>query len=273
VPGRSRSTSPRGAATRGVGGSSPRCLRLVEGLRDGGIAGHPALEEDRGREALPLADDAAEVASEGLTEPGEDVGEGNALLLQVDHVGLGEDGAAAGHAGRVAGGEGQTGELPVDADAEALGLLVEERACARGAQRVHGEVAERHLAGGLVPLHREELGVLPADLDDRPRLGVEDAHRPRLGDELVVVNPADEARHRTTTRPGETDGEDPRPCELPVEKSTGLEEGLPGLPVGPHVAVGEDLTAGVQHDQLDRGRADVDAEGDVAHLIPTLLPG
>ena len=43
--------------------------------------------------------------------------------------------------------EGQAGELAVDGDAEALGLLVEEGAGARGAQGVHGEVHEHHLAG------------------------------------------------------------------------------------------------------------------------------
>ena len=237
----------------------------LEGANDRLVEGDAALDEDRRRERLPLADDAAEVACEREAEPGEDVGERRALLLQVDHVRLREDGATAGDARRALGLERERRELAIDPDAQALGLLVEEGAGAGGAERVHGEVAEEHAAGRIIALEGEELAVLPADLDDRARVGVVLLHGASLRDQFVHVVAADERGDRFAAGSAEADAPEVGQVVPALELRVSVQQHPARLPPRAEVLMRQDLVLRVQEDELDRGGADIDAEEQFRH--------
>ena len=57
-------------------------------------------------------------------------------------------------------GQRQPGEFALDADAQLLRLLLQERSGAGGAGFVHGEIHHHAVLDG------DELGILPADLED-----------------------------------------------------------------------------------------------------------
>ncbi len=157
---------------------------LEDGAADAFVGGHPALEGHRPFEVAPADDLALEVAYHGEAEAGDDVVDGGAHLLEVDHVALGEDGAAAGDAGRVLGLQGDVAEL-LDGDAHARGLLVEEGAGAGGADAVEGEVGHPGRRLGGVLFQDDELGVLAADLEDGADLGMEAGGAGGLGGDLI----------------------------------------------------------------------------------------
>ncbi len=145
---------------------------LLEGLPYALVGGNPALKGHGGDKVLALADGRLEVTRNRVAEPGDDVVVGGGYLLEVYHVALGEDGATAGHSRRVLALQCQMAEL-LYGEPHAVGLLVEERPCAGGAYGVHLEVGNPELAAFLLR-HEDELGVLPAHLDERPGLRVVD---------------------------------------------------------------------------------------------------
>ncbi len=133
---------------------------LLEGGDDGAVEGGAALEEDAVADAL-AADDAVEiVVDDRVGEARDEVLDGRAGLLLAGELGLHENGAALAEVGRLARLEGEVGELALDGDAEALGLLFEKGPGAGGADLVHLEVDDVAVVEG------DELGVLAADLED-----------------------------------------------------------------------------------------------------------
>ena len=121
-----------------------------EGLAHPQVVGHAALEGHRRVDDLPLGDITLQVPGHGQAETGDDLEVRGGALLQVDHVRLGKDAAAPGDAGGSGGFEGQPAEL-FDGIAQAVGLLVQEGAGARGAHGVHGEVLNHQVARLLRP--------------------------------------------------------------------------------------------------------------------------
>ncbi len=144
---------------------------FVEGLDDGGVAGHAADAVDGLLEGALLqgghhaGDAAAQRVEHGPYR--------DALLLQVYEVGLGEDAAPGSYSRRLSFElQRQAGEV-LHGDAQAIRLLLKEHACAGGAQRI----------GGHAPRFAESVDefddkrALAADLDDRLgiRVKVQDA--------------------------------------------------------------------------------------------------
>ncbi len=84
---------------------------LAEGLAHPQVVGHAPLKGHRRRDGFALADIAFEVAGHGLAQARDDLKVRGGPLLQVDHVGLGKDAAAARHPGRGGGLEGQLAEF------------------------------------------------------------------------------------------------------------------------------------------------------------------
>ncbi len=155
---------------------------LAEGLAHPQVVGHAALEGDGRGEGLALGDVALEVAGHGLAEAGDDLVIRGGALLEVDHVGLGKDAAAPGHPGRGGGLQGQFAEL-LDGVAQAVRLLVQEGAGARGAHGVHGEILDDQVAVFL--LHHDHLGVFAPHVDDGAGLGRKMVGAPALGDDFI----------------------------------------------------------------------------------------
>ena len=100
----------------------------------------------------------------------------------MDHVGLGKDAAAAGHPGRGGGFQGQFAEL-LDGVAQAVGLLVQEGAGARGAHGVHGEIHDDQVA--VLLCHHDHLGVFAPHVDDGAGLGGKMMGPPALGNDFI----------------------------------------------------------------------------------------
>ena len=108
-----------------------------------------------------------------------------ALLLGVDHVRLGEHRAAPGDRGRLARAADDVADV-LDVVEQAVGLLVHERAGAGRAVAVGLVVGDAHPAGIPVDLELDELGGLAAHLEDGGDVGMQRAHRPGDGLELVL---------------------------------------------------------------------------------------
>ena len=71
---------------------------FFEGDNDAEIAGYAAAEGDGRDYFFSLAEAALEVAGESEAKPGDDVVDRGGLLLEVDHIALGEDAASTGDA-------------------------------------------------------------------------------------------------------------------------------------------------------------------------------
>ena len=114
------------------------------------IGGHPALEGNRLEDIFPLGDIAFQIPGHGKTESGDDVVIRSGLLLEMNHIGLGKDGAAAGNAGRGFGFQGQLAEF-FDGQAQAVGLLIQEGAGPGRAKGVHGKILDEKARPFLFP--------------------------------------------------------------------------------------------------------------------------
>ncbi len=122
-----------------------------------------------------------DVLGQHLGEAGEKLLLGEALLLEVDAIGVEEDGAAVAELGRELGAEGGVGVLG-HRQAELVGHRLEEHAVAGGARVGEAEV------GDVAVLHEQDLDVLPADVADDVDLA-EVAHRAHhVGDGLDDVH-------------------------------------------------------------------------------------
>ena len=124
------------------------------------VGGHAADEGHRRLDDLALGDGALEVAHHGVAEAAQHLGRLVALLLGVDHVALGEDAAAAGDAGRLAGAEHDVAHV-LDVVEQAAGLLVHERAGAGGAVAVGLVVGDAGAADVASVSRRMNLEVSP----------------------------------------------------------------------------------------------------------------
>ncbi len=177
---------------------------FTEDLGEGGghsvVVGGAALEEDAVAD-LALAHQAVQVVvGDRVGESGDEVFALRATRLVAHHVAFHEHGAALAQADRRGRLQGKLGELADDLDAELLGLLFEERAGARRAGFVHGEVDDDAV------LHGDELGVLAADLEDGVDLARDAAADEvgtglvggdLVGDEVGAAELADELAART----------------------------------------------------------------------------
>ena len=148
------------------------------------VGGHAADERDGRLDDLALGDGALEVAHHRVAEAAQHLGRLVALLLRVDHVALGEDAAAPGDAGGLAGAEHDVAHV-LDVVEQPARLLVHERAGAGGAVAV-GLVVGDAGAADVARLQTDELGGLAAHLEDRLRLGMQRGDAARDGLELVL---------------------------------------------------------------------------------------
>ncbi len=129
---------------------------IFDGGFDTYICGHTTLEDIFAGKVLAPHQVVEIVADQGLAEPVDDLGFGEAELLLGDHIRFGEDGAAAGYAHILVGLQGQPSEL-LDLHAEPVGLMIEKGACARRTDCIHGKI------GDYPVLDYGQLGVLAAD--------------------------------------------------------------------------------------------------------------
>ena len=169
--------------------SSVRLEGVAHGLHRALVGGH-AADEGHGRlDELALGDRALVVADDGVAQALEDLGRLVALLLGVDHVGLGEHAAAPGDVGRAARG-GDDAAHVFDLVEQAAGLLVHERAGAGRAVAVGLVVGDAGTTRGAVGVETQELGGLAAHLEDRDDVGVQPREAAGDGLELVLVGGA-----------------------------------------------------------------------------------
>ena len=221
---------------------------VLEYAHDSLVAGHAALDQDGGREPFSTPDDALEIARQGVTEPGQDVGQRHAPLLQMNHVGLGKDSTARGEACRLFGLQGQCRKLVLNAHTQPLGLLIEKRAGAGGTEHIHTKVRQHGLPGVGVAVENEQLAVLAANLDHRSCLWIVLAHGVRLGDQLVDVGHTCLSSDRPAARSGKADRLYRRQIDLCLQGEQGFYQRLPGAAPGMNVAAGEQPFLLVQHD-------------------------
>ena len=174
---------------------------LLEGLSHAEVGGNSALEGDRAYEVLAFSNGGLEVSRDRVAEPGHDVVVGGSYLLEVYHVAFGEDRAPSGDPWRVFGLQGQVPEIFYRKVHPAC-LLVEERACAGGANGVHLEIRHPEIAVFALRGEEDELGVLSAHLYYRPRLRMEDRGRLGLSYDLVGKAGAYERGYELTAGAG-----------------------------------------------------------------------
>ena len=154
-----------------------------------GVGGYPAAESYRLHNLLSTAQSAFEVPRQPKAQPGHDIVHGRSLLLQVNHVALGEDAASAGHPRRCLALQSQPAEFGFDIHTQPTRLLIEKAACARSAIRVHGKVNHVTAAGasfGFVRVTKKNyLAVLAAHLNQRTHTGQQTTNSRRLTDKLI----------------------------------------------------------------------------------------
>ena len=136
----------------------PQAEDLAHGPHHTGVERHAARERHRRLDGQPANDERLEALDHGVAEAEQDILHGRALLLAMDDVGLCEHRAPPGDPRHRPGARDQLGII-LDGEPESRHLVLEERARARSAALVHGEL--RHLTvadavdvAGVLPAHR-----------------------------------------------------------------------------------------------------------------------
>ena len=181
-------------------GQSSKASRT--GLHRTLVGGHAADEGDGRLDDLALGDRALEVADDGVAQALEHLGRLVALLLGVDHVGLGEHAAAPGDVGRPPGGDDDAADV-LDLVQQAAGLLVDERARAGRAVAVGLVVGDAGAARGAVGVEAQELGGLAAHLEDGDDVGMQPGQAAGDGLELVLVGRVERLADEASARAGD----------------------------------------------------------------------
>ena len=136
----------------------PQAEDLAHGPHHTGVERHAARERHRRLDGQPANDERLEALDHGVAEAEQDILHGRALLLAMDDVGLCEHRAPPGDPRHRPGARDQLGII-LNREPEARHLVLKERARARSAALVHGEL--RHLTvadavdvAGVLPAHR-----------------------------------------------------------------------------------------------------------------------
>ncbi len=158
----------------------------LERLHNPSVRRHSAYETDLGDDLLALGDRALEIARDRIAQAFEDFLGGKTLLLGVDHVALGEHGAAAGNLRGALGGEDDVADL-FDLEKQPPRLLIQESARAGGAIAVGLVVGNAKPAIGSMPVKANVLGVLPAHLKQGVHLRKQQLDRFGEGPEFVLL--------------------------------------------------------------------------------------
>ena len=162
------------------------------------VAGHSADEEGRLADLFALHHTALEIARNGFAQPFQYFGRSVPLLLGVNHIGLGEHGAAAGDLGAPLSFRHHPADL-LYRELQPQGLLIEEGPGPGGAVPALLVVGDPDLAGLAIPLEGDVLRVLAPDLEHRAHLRVERSHPARDRPELVFVIDAESFAHEFAT--------------------------------------------------------------------------
>jgi len=229
----------------------------LEGGHDPLVVGRGTLVEDPPPHGPALHDLVQVVVDDGVAEPRHEIVDSLARRLVGDQVGLHEDGAALPHPQRPSRRQGSPTELPLDADPQLLGLLLEKGPRAGGADLVHHEIDDGAVLEG------DELRVLATDLEDGIDLGVDGRRRRGLGSDLVAHDVgADEIGTQVASAARRAGPEDRQPVAdlLPHPPQT-LLDGLERLPRGHQVLLGQHVLRLVDHDDVGR---------DAAHVHPQI---
>ena len=165
------------------------------------VGGHAADEGDGRLDDLALGDGALEVAHHRVAEAAQHLRRLVALLLRVDHVALGEDAAAAGDAGGLAGPEDDVAHV-LDVVEQPARLLVHEGAGAGGAVAV-GLVVDDAGATDVARLQTDELGGLAAHLEDGVGLRLQSRDAACDGLELVLKGGVERRADEAPAGPGD----------------------------------------------------------------------
>ena len=233
---------------------------LAEGRGYGVVVGGAALEEDAVADRALAHETVQVVGGDREGKPPHQVFAARTALLIRHHVALHEHGAALPQPDGRVGAQSHLRELVDDVDAELLGLLLEERAGARGAGLVHGEVDDDAV------LQADELGVLAADLEDRVDLTADlaaDEVGARLvggdlvGDDVGTAELADELAAGAC-------GADAQKVDARTDLGVDVGEALGDHFHGPRVCLCVDLLDDaalvVDHHEVRGDRTDVDAQ-------------
>ncbi len=171
---------------------------------DPGVLEQAADQCDLGDGVLPLVDAALEVARDRVAQPFQDLLRGVPFLLGVDHVALGEHGAAARDPRRARGVGDHLADL-LHLKLHPVGLLVDERPRARRAVAVRIVILDGEETRVAGRLEADHLGVLPAHLEDRADLRVRRRDGFDEAAEVVLVRRPDERRELPAAPTGDRD--------------------------------------------------------------------
>ncbi len=239
----------------------------AEGLDDGGVVRHAALEHDVGAHGLCAHNAVQVVAHDGEGKAGQHVGFARARGKRRVDGRLDEDGATLAE---VDGGRGAKRQRAVvgKRDAQASGLLLDERARARGADLVHLEVRD------LAAFKRDVLRVLSADLEHRVYLRVCMRGTRSLARDLVNRGVGThELGHQAAARAGGGHGVDGnRVAQALGQRGQALAHGVAGVSCRAQVLRVEHAARPVEQHEVRRGGAHVDAERRVDAAVRRDLP-
>ena len=150
------------------------------------VVRRPALEVNYFADLAPAHHPVQVVQGDGVGEAGHQVRHRLALVHPPGDVALHKHRAALTEPRGTLRAQCQTREFPLDADAQLLRLLFQERARARRAGLIHGEIHHHAVFDG------DELRILPADLENRvhrlPTQRFADVDSPRLVRRDFVVH-------------------------------------------------------------------------------------
>jgi hypothetical protein len=115
---------------------------LLQRLDDAGISRDAAGEYDWLGKFSSTAQVALEISRKCETQSGYNVAGGRGLLLKVNHIALGEDGASASHSRHAFTFQRQLPKFTFDVYTQAVSLLVEEGASAGCANSIKRKIAD-----------------------------------------------------------------------------------------------------------------------------------
>ena len=243
--------------TRDVGADDMDAHLLLKGAENGLVVEGAALHNDAAAQLLRAggADDLVQrIFNDRDGQTGADVFNRGTVLLCLLDAGVHKDGAAAAEVHRLVGKQAEGGKL-LDIVAQRLGEGLQKAAAAGGAGLVQEDVAD----GTILDL--EALHVLTADVDDEVHIGQEVLGSGKVGHRLDKAAVAVEGIFdQLLTVAGRGHTGNLQPGVIPIQLEQRLLHKRDRVAEVGAVAFKQNVGVVVNDDQLDGGRAGVDAD-------------
>ena len=214
------------------------------------------MEYHRGENLFSLAHIVEVVGRHRVAYPGDDILSGVAHLDFVDQIRFGKYCAPGGNLSGVGGAEGIISDL-LHLNAQAFCLAGEKSPGARGAEGIHGVVHRDTV------FHQNDLGVLPADLQNCADIRVKGGGAHRMGGNLVFHHSGpDDNAYQFSGAAGGAGGHDLETLlvKLAFQEPDQFFHCADRISLGPNILAAEDAVVFVDDNAFGGDRPHVNAQ-------------